>query len=104
MSSPSSSTPTGSSVVGASRATYFSPRRLDWRMSATALSGSTVPSATRMMILACQPTRSTSITSPTVTSLTMTTERGTTASTSANSAVTVKELSSLTGEPGSGRS
>ena len=52
-------------------------------MSAIALSGSTVPLRTRIVIRACQPTRSTSVTSPTVTSSTITTERGTTLSTSA---------------------
>ena len=51
-------------------------------MSAIALSGSTVPLRIRIVIRACQPTRSTSVTSPTVTSSTITTERGTTLSTS----------------------
>ena len=57
-------------------------------MSATALSGSTTSLRTRMVIRACQPTRSTSVTSPTVTSSTITAERGTTLRMSANSAVT----------------
>jgi hypothetical protein len=73
-------------------------------MSATALSGSSTSSLMRIVRRACHPTRSTSVTSPTVTSSTMTGERGTTLRMSANSAVTSNELSSSTGEPGSGRS
>ena len=57
-------------------------------MSAIALSGSTVPLRTRIVIRACQPTRSTSVTSPTVTSSTITTERGTTFEHVPKSAVT----------------
>ena len=59
---------------------------------------------TRIVTLACQPTRSTPVTSPTVTSSTITGDFGTTLRMSANSAVIWKELSSETGEPGSGRS
>ncbi len=51
------------------------------------LSGSSTSSRTRIVILACQPSRSTSVTSPTVTSSTITGERGTTLRMSANSAV-----------------
>ena len=69
-----------------------------------ALSGSTTSSRTRTLIRACQPTRSTSVTSPTVTSSTFTGERGTTLRMSAKSIVTSYDASSSTGLPGSGRS
>ena len=104
MVSPFPRRPSDSSSGGASRATYFSPSNETWRISATALSGSTTLSFTRIVTRACQPTRSTSVTSPTTTSSTITGDRGTTLSTSAKSADTSKESSLSTGEPGSGRS
>ena len=58
----------------------------------------------RIVIAACHPTRFTEVTSPTVTSSTITGERGTTLRMSWNSALTSNEWSSSTGEPGSGRS
>ena len=57
-------------------------------MSAIALSGSSTSSRTRSVTEACQPLRSTSITSPTVTSSTITGDLGTMLRMSANSAVT----------------
>ena len=60
-------------------------------MSANTLRGSFTSSRIRSVASACHPTRSRSTTSPTVTSLTLTGDLGTSWRTSSNSAVTWKE-------------
>ena len=85
--SPSPSRSSEAPSAGGSRATYFSPRRLTWRISAIALSGRSTSLRTIIVTLACQPTRSTSVTSPTVTSSTITGDFGTMLRMSSNSAV-----------------
>ena len=104
MLSPSPSRSSEAPSAGGSSATYFSPSRLTWRISAIALSGRSTSLRTSIVILACQPTRSTSVTSPTVTSSTITGDFGTMLRMSSNSAVTVIASSASTGPPGSGRS
>lgn len=73
---------------GATRAMYFSPSRLVWRTLASASAGSSMFLRRVMVTFACQPSRSTLSTWPTGTSLAITLVRGTTSTTSLNSAVT----------------
>ncbi len=80
--------PVGAASVGASRDTNFSPSRLVWRSSATALSGSFTLSSRRSRTRAVQPSSQMSSTAPTVTSLTLTADCGTRSSTSRNSTTT----------------
>ena len=65
--------------------TNFSPSRLVWRISASALAGSFDVVAQRSVTSAVQPSSSTSSTLPTVTSSTLTADCGTRSSTSPNS-------------------
>ena len=105
MLSPSESRPVGWAPAGSSSATYFSPRRLVCRISATVFAGRSRSLRTCMVIFACQPTRSIWETCPTGTSSTITAVRGTTLSASVNSAVIVIASPDFTAlPPGSGRS
>jgi hypothetical protein len=75
-------------VVGGDSETNFSPSRLVWRSSATALSGRCTDFFSRSVTRACQPTSRMPSTAPTVTSLTLTDDWGTRSRTSAKSTVT----------------